>query len=236
VKDMKLVKEKWLKKDIEEYNKYLKSIRNEDKIEWTKNIVNTKMDVLAIKTNVLRDIAKEIMKGNYLSFLEQNNHLYYESLVISGIIISNIKDFNLLKKYLYKYSLLIDSWASCDILSFKTKNKEEDYYNLALEYINYPLEFQKRLGISMLFPLVNDAYIDRILSIIDSFTEASYYYVDMILAWLLCDSFIKERDKTLQFFKKNNANSFVINKAISKCHDSYRVTKEDKEMLKKYKK
>ncbi len=233
---MKLVKEKWLKKDIEEYNKYLKSIRNEDKIEWTKNIVNTKMDVLAIKTNVLRDIAKEIMKGNYLSFLEQNNHLYYESLVISGIIISNIKDFNLLKKYLYKYSLLIDSWASCDILSFKTKNKEEDYYNLALEYINYPLEFQKRLGISMLFPLVNDAYIDRILSIIDSFTEASYYYVDMILAWLLCDSFIKERDKTLQFFKKNNANSFVINKAISKCHDSYRVTKEDKEMLKKYKK
>ncbi len=233
---MKLVKEKWLKKDIEEYNKYLKSIRNEDKIEWTKNIVNTKMDVLAIKTNVLRDIAKEIMKGNYLSFLEQNNHLYYESLVISGIIISNIKDFNLLKKCLYKYSLLIDSWASCDILSFKTKNKEEDYYNLALEYINYPLEFQKRLGISMLFPLVNDAYIDRILSIIDSFTEASYYYVDMILAWLLCDSFIKERDKTLQFFKKNNANSFVINKAISKCHDSYRVTKEDKEMLKKYKK
>ncbi len=233
---MKLVKEKWLKKDIEEYNKYLKSIRNEDKIEWTKNIVNTKMDVLAIKTNVLRDIAKEIMKGNYLSFLEQNNHLYYESLVISGIIISNIKDFNLLKKYLYKYSLLIDSWASCDILSFKTKNKEEDYYNLALEYINYPLEFQKRLGISMLFPLVNDAYIDRILSIIDSFTEASYYYVDMILAWLLCDSFIKERDKTLQFFKKNNANNFVINKAISKCHDSYRVTKEDKEMLKKYKK
>ncbi len=233
---MKLVKEKWLKKDIEEYNKYLKSIKNEDKIEWTRNIVNTKMDVLAIKTNVLRDIAKEIMKGDYISFLEQNNHLYYESLVISGIIISNIKDFNLLKKYLYKYSLLIDSWASCDILSFKTKNKEEDYYNLALEYINYPLEFQKRLGISMLFPLVNDIYIDRILSIIDSFTEASYYYVDMILAWLLCDSFIKERDKTLQFFKKNNANSFVINKAISKCHDSYRVTKEDKEMLKKYKK
>ena len=88
----------------------------------------------------------------------------------------------------------------------------------------------------MLFPLVNDIYIDRILSIINSFTEASYYYVDMILAWLLCDSFIKERDKTLQFFKKNNANSFVINKAISKCHDSYRVTKEDKEMLKKYKK
>ena len=233
---MKLVKEKWLKKDIEEYNKYLMSIKNEDKIEWTKNIVNTKMDVLAIKTSVLRDIAKEIMKGDYISFLEQNNHLYYESLVISGIIISNIKDFNLLKKYLYKYSLLIDSWASCDILSFKTKNKEEDYYNLALEYINYPLEFQKRLGISMLFPLVNDIYIDRILSIIDSFTEASYYYVDMILAWLLCDSFIKERDKTLQFFKKNNANNFVINKAISKCHDSYRVTKEDKEMLKKYKK
>jgi len=233
---MDFVKDKWLKEDINEYNKYLKSIANKDKIEWTKGVVNTKMNVLAIKTNVLRDIAKEIMKGNYKSFLEKNDNLYYESLIISEIIISNIKDFNLLKEYLYKYSLLIDSWAACDILSFKIKNNEENYYNLSLEYIGYPLEFQKRLGISMLFPLVNSLYIDRILTIINQFTNTSYYYVDMILAWLLCECFIKERKKTLEFFKKNEANSFIINKAISKCHDSYRVSKVDKEMLKNYKK
>lgn len=233
---MELVKEKWLKKDIEEYNKYLKNISEKDKIEWTKNIVNTKMDVLAIKTNVLRNISKEIMKGNYLSFLEQNNNLYYESLVINGIIISKIKDFELFKKSLYKYSLLIDSWAACDILSFNIKNNEEKYYNLALEYISYPLEFQKRLGISMLFPLINSQYIDKILNIINSFTKTSDYYVDMILAWLLCECFIKERDKTLEFFKNNKSNTFIINKAISKCHDSYRVTVEDKDMLKKYRK
>lgn len=233
---MELVKEKWLKKDIEEYNKYLKNISEKDKIEWTKNIVNTKMDVLAIKTNVLRNISKEIMKGNYLSFLEQNNNLYYESLVINGIIISKIKDFELFKKLLYKYSLLIDSWAACDILSFNIKNNEEKYYNLALEYISYPLEFQKRLGISMLFPLINSQYIDKILNIINSFTKISDYYVDMILAWLLCECFIKERDKTLEFFKNNKSNTFIINKAISKCHDSYRVTVEDKDMLKKYRK
>ena len=233
---MNLNKEKWLKKDIGEYNKYLDSLKNKDKIDWTRNVVNTNMMVLAIKFDVLRKIGKEITKGNYLSFLDKNDHLTHESTLINGIVISNIKDFETLKKYLYQYSLIIDSWSQTDTLSFNVKNKEELYYNLALEYISYPLEFQKRIGIRILFALVNDKYIDNILKTIDSFTKEGAYYVDMCAAWLLCECFIKQRDKTLNFFKHNHANSFIINKAISKCHDSFRVSKEDKELLKKYKK
>ena len=37
--------------------------------------------------------------------------------------------------------------------------------------------------------------------------------------------------ETLKFIKKNNLNKFTHNKAISKIHDSYRVSKEDKEYL-----
>ena len=233
---MNLNKEKWLKKDIGEYNKYLDSLKNKDKIDWTRNVVNTNMMVLAIKFDVLRKIGKEITKGNYLSFLDKNDHLTHESTLINGIVISNIKDFETLKKYLYQYSLIIDSWSQTDTLSFNVKNKEELYYNLALEYISYPLEFQKRIGIRILFALVNDKYIDNILKTIDSFTKEGAYYVDMCAAWLLCECFIKQRDKTLNFFKHNHANSFIINKAISKCHDSFRVSKEYKELLKKYKK
>ena len=39
-----------------------------------------------------------------------------------------------------------------------------------------------------------------------------------------------------KYLNKNKLNKFTINKAISKCRDSYRVTKEDKEMLLQYKK
>ena len=54
-------------------------------------------------------------------------------------------------------------------------------------------------------------------------------------AWLLCEFMIKQRDKTLHYLKSNNLNKFTINKAISKCRDSFRVSKEDKELLLKYK-
>ena len=43
---MNLKKEKWTKKDIKELNEYLEQIKREDKIEFTKRVINTKMDVL----------------------------------------------------------------------------------------------------------------------------------------------------------------------------------------------
>ena len=58
----------------------------------------------------------------------------------------------------------------------------------------------------------------------------------MGLAWLLCEMFIKKREETINYLKNNNMNSFVINKMISKCRDSYRVSTADKEFLLSFKK
>ena len=58
----------------------------------------------------------------------------------------------------------------------------------------------------------------------------------MINAWLVCELFIKRREKTLKFLQNNRLNSFTINKAISKCRDSFRVSNADKKMLLDFKK
>ena len=63
---MELTRKNWSKNDINTFNLYLESLKNENKIEWTKRIVNTNMKVLAIKTPVLKKIANEIYKGNYI--------------------------------------------------------------------------------------------------------------------------------------------------------------------------
>ena len=57
----------------------------------------------------------------------------------------------------------------------------------------------------------------------------------MAVAWLLCELMIKQRDKTLVYLNHHNLNKFTINKMISKCRDSFRVSREDKELLLKYK-
>ena len=62
------------------------------------------------------------------------------------------------------------------------------------------------------------------------------YYVNMCIAWFVAECFIKRRETTLKFLKTNKLNKFTINKAISKCRDSYRVSAEDKQMLLAFKK
>ncbi len=66
------------------------------------------------------------------------------------------------------------------------------------------------------------------------FYEEKHYYVNMIIAWLFAEAFIKQRAKTLEFLKSHRLNKFTINKGISKCRDSLRVSVEDKEMLIRY--
>ena len=233
---MNLIKNKWNKNDGEELTKYLITLRVEDKEQWSKNLLNTKMDVLAIPTPIIKNIVKEIAEGNYLSLLDLEINTYFENTSINGSLITKIKDFDLMKYYLDKYVSKIDNWASCDLLSFDVKGKEDKYYSLVLEYIKSDLPFVRRTGLSILFKLIdNDLYIKNIFDILNMFYEETEYYVNMMIAWLFCECFIKRRDYTLEFLKSHKLNKFSINKGISKCRDSYRVSLEDKDMLLQYK-
>ena len=234
---MNLIKDNWTNKDIEEFNNYLYSLRNEDKMEWSKNILQTNMNVLALKTKDVKDISKEISKGNYISFLNYMPWNYFENTSINGFLITKIKDFDTMKKYLDIYSSKADNWASCDLLSFDINGNEYKYMKLLNEYIKSDKTFVIRIGIVILFNYVKDKkYLKDIFKILNSFYDETEYYVNMINAWLVCECFIKHRDETIEFLNSNKLNKFTINKAIQKCRDSFRVSKEDKEMLLKYKK
>ena len=97
---MELIKDKWNKDDIKEFNNYLYSIRNEDKIEWTRSIINTNYDLLAIKSDVISSIAKKISKGNYIEFLDNCDFKYHEVFIVYDKVLAKIKDVNVFIKYL----------------------------------------------------------------------------------------------------------------------------------------
>lgn len=234
---MELIKDNWKKSDIPEFQNYLKSFGNEEKREWATNLLKTNLPVLCIKTAVFSDITKQIYKGNYLEFLDLMIWEYYENTTINGYLIAKIKDFDTLKKYLDIYSSKADNWATCDLLSFNVEGNETKYFDLVLEYIKAENPFARRIGISILFNFItNDNYIDKIYELLDTFQNEEHYYVNMMNAWLLCECFIKQREKTLKYLEHNKLNKFTINKGIQKCRDSFRVSAEDKDMLLKYKK
>ncbi len=233
---MNLVLDKWKREDISCFQSYLKGLERTDKIEWTKKIINTNMPLLAIPTPELRRIAKEIARGNYLSFLEYGLNDYYENAVINGTLITKIKDFNKMQSYLDKYSLNAENWAVCDLLSFNIKDNEESYYKLSLDYIKSRHIFTRRIGVIIWFSYINDKnYLLKIFNEIKQMKDESEYYVNMALSWFIAECFIKQRELTIEFLELNCLNKFTANKMVQKCRDSFRVSKEDKKILLKYK-
>lgn len=232
---MNLIIDNWNNEEINSFDNYLYSLRREEKIDWTRNIVNTKMDLLAIILPDLKKMAKEIYKGNYISYLELMPHRYFESLITDAFLISLIKDYKIQIKYINKLSKYIDSWSVTDTLKFSIKNNEDVYLEYAKKLLKSKEPYTRRIGVRILFSFVNlNDYVDQIFSIIDTLKGEDEYYVNMAVAWLLCELMIKQRDKTINYLKHHNLNKFTINKMISKCRDSYRVSNTDKEMLLKY--
>ena len=194
---------------------------------------NDKINLIGIKTPILRDISKKISKHNYLDFINNNKHKYYEEIIIHGLVIGYSNDIQLLDDYL-KY---IDNWAINDIvasnLKWFKKNQELGFKKIK-KYILNNNPWIIRFGYVLLLNYyVNDDYIDEVINIIKSTTNDDYY-VKMAVSWLISICFIKYKEKTIDLFKNNNLDKFIINKSISKINDSYRVNKIDKEFIKKY--
>lgn len=232
---MNLILEKWEEKNKIEFEKFLKTKSNEAKIDWTRNIVNTTLPVYAIKSGELDNISKDIMRGNYISFLDKKIFSSFESMMIYGKIISKLKDFQEIKKYLASYADKCECWATCDTLKLNIKNQETEMFNLAISYLKSNKTFVRRIGIIILFNFIKTSYVNECFEQIKGLKNEKEYYVNMAVAWFVCECVIKEYEKTIKFLKQNNLNKFTLEKSISKCQDSFRIDGEKKKFLKELK-
>ena len=225
---------KWDKNDYRNYEKYLLSLQDLEYKKFHSGLTKTKYEIIGIRVPIMRNIAKEIYKGNIVDYLKINDNNYYEEIFIRGIAISKIKDINLLIKEFNKFVYKIDNWAICDSfcnsLKIVEKNKEI-FWNIILKLIKSNEEFVVRTAIILILNYyIEEKYMDDIFNIFDSL-NTDKYYINMAISWTLCEMYIKQKDKTLKYLKKNNLNKFVMNKTISKIKDSYRITQEEKEYL-----
>jgi len=234
---MELIKSVWTKDDIVEFHLFEQSFKGADRdCEWEQRIVNTKLDCYGKTSSKVKDVVKSVKKGNFISFLDNLDiQTHFDSLCYA-FMLPAIKDFTTFKNHLDKYVLTIDNWASCDSLKFD-KYKAESIYYLANEYLKSDKEFVKRVGLNCYMQLIkNEDYFDFSFKVLDSLKEEKQYYVNMAAAWLLFECFTINSKKTIEYFRNNNTNDFIINKGIQKCRDSFRISQEDKDYILRFKK
>ena len=232
--------EKWDKENYKKFVKYLIDMQDTKYKEFHSSLVlNSKYEIIGIRVPIMRNIAKEIAKSNIEEFLKYSQNKYYEEVMIQGFVISHIKDEKIFHKYFKDYINKIDNWALCDSFcsSIKIIRKyEEKYFEEATKFALDKKEFISRVGIVLILNhFINQKNLEKIFNLLNEI-QSDKFYINMAESWLICDMYIKFPKETESFLKKNNLNKFTQNKAISKIHDSYRVSKEEKELLNKYRK
>jgi 3-methyladenine DNA glycosylase AlkD len=236
---MNLIKEKWTNDDIAVFLEYLKTFsKGEEKAVWEQRIVNTSLPCLALPSTEIDKIAKQIFKGNYISFLDLWIWKNHSTTLVFGKILNKIKDFEILKKYLIPYSEKADNWSTIDCLKFHfTKENTADFIQISKTLIKSKYTFSRRLALIVLLKLLSfEDCSDICFDMLNNLTNEKEYYVNMAGAWLLAECMTRFRDNTIEYYKNNKTNDFIINKSISKCRDSFRISREDKDFLLKFKK
>jgi len=222
-----------------EYIKYLKSISEEEYKKFNSKIIFTNYEMLGIRLPILRKIAKEIIKGDYKSFLNISGNTYYEEVMIYLLVVASLKSIDELMIYFDNVLSLIDNWALCDSFcgSLKIIEKNKDYFLVIIDDLLKSKETYKiRVGFVLLLNYyVKEEHLDIIFKYLDNI-KSEEYYINMAKAWLLCEVFIKYQDYGFKYLINNELDSFTINKAISKIRDSYRVSKNVKDSILIYKK
>lgn len=195
--------------------------------------------IIGVRTPELRKLAKQLAKhervGEFLAVLP---HQYLDEMNLHGFIISEIKDYDACLKEIERFLPYVDNWATCDLLSpkaFKQKKNRGRLIDDIKRWMASDEPFVKRFGIEMLmsFYLDDDFKPEYLKWVAEIHHE--HYYVKMMVAWFFATALAKQWDATLPYITGQTMEKWTHNKSIQKAIESYRITPEQKDLLRKYK-
>ena len=206
---------------------------------------NNENKILGIRIPTLRKFAKEIVKNDWQKYLKESQEYskeqYMEERMVEGLVIAYSKisldeKFELIEKFVPK----INNWAINDTFCSTIKIKKEELervWQFILPYLKSGNEFEVRFAVIMMLDnFVIEDYVEMVIKELDKVSNNGYY-AEMALAWTLAEIGIKYNDKLMTYLNgKNNLDKFTFNKTLQKMIESYRISNEQKEILKKMKK
>ena len=196
-------------------------------------------NVLGLRIPDLRALAKRISKSDWEQYLSTASSYYMEERMLQGFVLGCIKPDDDIEDYLCRVSKFVDiinSWSVCDTFKFaggkKYIHKHADrIWEYLKSYIHSSGEYKIRFGVVMsLSYFIDDEHIEELLSLFDGIKHEGYY-VRMAVAWAVSVCFVKFPDKTMAFLKSCSLDDFTYNKSLQKIIESYRVSDEQKSMI-----
>lgn len=193
--------------------------------------------IIGVRVPEVRKLAKKyINTEESREFINSLPHKYYDESMLHGLLISEIKDYDECLKEVNKFLPYVDNWAVCDTLSPKVFKKHKQELIIEIKrWSKSKNTYECRFGIEMLMSHYLDEDFNKEYLTIPASIKSNEYYVKMMIAWFYATALAKRWNETISYIENHILDKWTHNKTIQKACESFRITKEQKEYLKKLK-
>ncbi len=195
--------------------------------------------VIGVRLPILREIAREIAKGEWKEYLIGASDNFLEEVMLQGMVIGYL-NVSLEEKLTWVAWFVpkINNWSVCDSFCTglkMTKKHPREMWEFLQDYIRDDREYFIRFGVVMLLIYYTDEkYLDQGLKLLEGI-RSQYYYVKMAVAWAVSRYYLSDPKQTLEFLNNCQLDDFTYNKSLQKITESRKVDKETKALMRSMK-
>ncbi len=189
-------------------------------------------DVLGIRSPVLKQYAKQLGPQEREAFLADLPHRYLEENILHAYLISRNRQYGQCLAETESFLPYINCWAVTDSLRpavFKKHTAELEPVLQVWLKSDEPYTVRTAIGFYMAYYLEQAFRTEQAEQIAD--LRFDHYYVRMMAAWYMATALAKQWEAVLPILQENRMDSWSHNKTIQKAVESYRITPEQKELL-----
>ena len=208
-----------------------------------------KKSIIGVRVPTMRKIAKEFAAGatpaDLGKFLDKLPHKYFEENQVHLFAVERIKDFDECLHHIEQFLPYIDNWAVCDGKSPKALLKDEArFYAKICEWLKSTKPYTVRFGVNRLMNFfLDERFSKEHLKLVAAINENLFddagraecptdrYYVQMVIAWYMATALAKQWNATFPYIKGRKLSPWIHAKSIQKACESYRITDEQKKIL-----
>ena len=182
----------------------------------------------------LKKLAKAI-KGTpeAAAFLEALPHTYLEENNLHALLLNGLRDYEALQTALERFLPHVDNWATCDTLNPAAFRKNRGRLLPEVRrWLDSGAVYTVRFAMgTLMHHFLEEDFSPDCLSWVGE-VDDNNYYVNMMQAWFFATALAKQWDAALPWLTERRLSPWVHRKTIQKAVESYRITPEQKVLLK----
>lgn len=191
--------------------------------------------ILGVRLPALREMARELARGDWMAYLEQARTDSFEETMLQGLTIGYLKaPAEKVLPWIAAFVPKIDNWSVCDstCAGLKLARREPDVvWEFLIPYLQEKREYFVRFGVVMLLDhYIDEKHLESVLTLLNA-ADCRGSAASTAVAWALSVCYVRFPQETLSYLEACTLDDITYNRALQKIVESNRVDAKVKPIL-----